>query len=497
MALQGSIESFSIVDVLRLVCASSKSGQLTISGDHGAGSLWMLDGRLVGGETSSFGAAKDPEDLAEVLFDVMRFGSGSFEFEELGNDAAQRERDSLSGTLVEPAELESLIAEAELTMEEWREVTEVVAGLHCTLHLAPQVSAGSVTLSGAQWSAVVAVSGGCAVRDLMVRMVMGELDALKMARSLVDLGVVKCFDPTAPIVESAQPTGSFLSEESELEEVSTTSGFAEPASGTIVAERAVYPEDENMSGTFSTDMDAGESRVVAEERDSLTGESSVTEFVMTESSSAEETDSVPATPDPRGRPGGFGAFEARTGAARPDELVGDAGAEDAFDEIFGVFDPFGTAPQEPGYMTTPAGAVFIAPFPPSEEGAGASASNQSAPIEPTAPAAPTTPQRSAEYATPIWTAPAAATQRVADPGPVSSASSLSSVSSAPSAPGSTATSEDLLRQMAHLSPAAASAITAASGAANGVIEGETSDASVANSDPDDGRDHVIRFLGSV
>jgi hypothetical protein len=51
--------------------------------------------------------------------------------------------------------------------------------------------------------------------------------------------------------------------------------------------------------------------------------------------------------------------------------------------------------------------------------------------------------------------------------------------------------------MAHLSPAAASAITAASGAANGVIEGETSDASVANSDPDDGRDHVIRFLGSV
>ena len=81
MALQGTIDSFALSDVLRLLHTSGKTGRLIVNGDRGSASLWIVGGELVGGATS---AAPHGPDLVDVVFDVLRYGQGSFIFE---NDA--------------------------------------------------------------------------------------------------------------------------------------------------------------------------------------------------------------------------------------------------------------------------------------------------------------------------------------------------------------------------------------------------------------------------
>ena len=41
MALQGTIDSFVLVDVMRLLGSSSKSGRLIVNGDRGSANLWF------------------------------------------------------------------------------------------------------------------------------------------------------------------------------------------------------------------------------------------------------------------------------------------------------------------------------------------------------------------------------------------------------------------------------------------------------------------------
>ena len=81
MALQGNIDSFSVVDVLRLLGSSSKSGRLVVDGDRGSGSLWLGDGSVLGGTTTRTGASAVAAPPSEVLFDVLRFSEGAFVFD--------------------------------------------------------------------------------------------------------------------------------------------------------------------------------------------------------------------------------------------------------------------------------------------------------------------------------------------------------------------------------------------------------------------------------
>ena len=49
MALQGTLDTFALADVLRLLAATTKTGRLQIDGDRGVGSIWLVDGAVVAG----------------------------------------------------------------------------------------------------------------------------------------------------------------------------------------------------------------------------------------------------------------------------------------------------------------------------------------------------------------------------------------------------------------------------------------------------------------
>src|SRR5260221_12280621 len=79
VALQGTLDTFALPDVLRLLASTKKTGRLVITGTRGSGSVWVDGGSVVG--TDATGAVPDADAVA-VLFELLRFGGdGSFTFE--------------------------------------------------------------------------------------------------------------------------------------------------------------------------------------------------------------------------------------------------------------------------------------------------------------------------------------------------------------------------------------------------------------------------------
>ena len=114
MALQGSIDTFALDDVLRLVASTAKTGRLSLRGTRGQGELVVLDGRLLDGSVTTDHRVGD---LYELVFELLRFEDGDFEF-----DAEHVE--GIDG--VEAAEVEDVLNGAAELLAEWREIERVV-----------------------------------------------------------------------------------------------------------------------------------------------------------------------------------------------------------------------------------------------------------------------------------------------------------------------------------------------------------------------------------
>ncbi len=178
MALQGTLETFSVPEVLRLLSGTRKTGLLALEGDRGAGNVWLLDGRIVGARSDH----EQGEKIEAVLFDLLRFGDGSFVFE---TDSEPEDDD------LQDADVEEALVEAERLLEEWREIESVVPSLDITVRLVEELSDESVTVTAEQWRSLAALGGGTSVRRLGVHHDMGEFDVSRLVRDLVEAGLVE------------------------------------------------------------------------------------------------------------------------------------------------------------------------------------------------------------------------------------------------------------------------------------------------------------------
>lgn len=183
MALQGTLDTFALPDVLRLLATTSKTGQLLVQGDQGNGSLFFEDGVVVGGETTL--ATTSGAD--EVLFELLRLDNGSFMFDQ---GVATESR-------LDPVEVATLITDAEAAHAEWTSLAAVVPSLDLGLHLAEDLPAETTTLDRDRWRLVVAIAAGTTVRALADRLELRELPALRSVRDLLDDGLVVLADAPA------------------------------------------------------------------------------------------------------------------------------------------------------------------------------------------------------------------------------------------------------------------------------------------------------------
>jgi hypothetical protein len=193
MSLQGSLETLRLPELLNLLAATNKTGELEIRGDGREGRLWLIDGRLTG-----FAVNKSTTPV-DAIFDLLRVVSGSFSF-----------TDQRKAPHPQPPEpVEPVLERATERLAEWRVIEKVVPSLDARAELIHDVK-GDVELDPAEWSLVAAIGDGRTVGSIVERRKLGEFDGCKAVKHLVDAGLVRILtpEPARPYAVTAGTNGS-------------------------------------------------------------------------------------------------------------------------------------------------------------------------------------------------------------------------------------------------------------------------------------------------
>jgi hypothetical protein len=178
VALQGSIDTFALDDVLRLMASTGKTGRLSLRGSRGVGELVVLDGRVLDGAVSTDNRVGD---LHELVFELLRFEDGDFVFE-------AESIDGIEG--VEPLEVDGLLTGASELLAEWRDIERVIPKGRAGVSLIPDGPGNTVKIEPAQWRVIAAVGGGAGVEELSERLDASNLTIGRLLRSLAEHGLV-------------------------------------------------------------------------------------------------------------------------------------------------------------------------------------------------------------------------------------------------------------------------------------------------------------------
>lgn len=185
MALSGTLDTFALPDVLRLLATTAKTGRLRISGPRGSGSVWVDGGDVVATELTTVNSL-EPTDV-EVIFGLLRFEAGSFTFE---NDATAP--NAGSGSAMEP-----LLGAAENMLIEWRSIEEVVPSLEVWTALSPELKGPDVMVDAQRWRAIAIVGSGAQVASIAEGLRLNEVDSCRLVKELLELGLIEKIDAPA------------------------------------------------------------------------------------------------------------------------------------------------------------------------------------------------------------------------------------------------------------------------------------------------------------
>lgn len=191
MALQGTIDTFPLTDVLHLLATSAKTGKLVLDGDRGSAQLWIEDGSVVGGSP-----AHADDDATTLVLALLRNTTGEFSF-----DASP---DSSPEVSVQPAPLGSTIAVALELLAEWAAIEQVVPSPQHEVRLVNEIVGESITIDAAAWQLIASVAAQRSVGSLIESAGMGEFVGTRVIAGLVDRGLLEVHEP---VPGANQPAG--------------------------------------------------------------------------------------------------------------------------------------------------------------------------------------------------------------------------------------------------------------------------------------------------
>lgn len=180
MALQGTLDSFALADVLRLLASTHKTGRLRVEGPRDGGSLWFVDGAVVTGETGDRGQ----QSPAYALFDLQRLQVERFEF--LPDDAPPEAGD--------PVEVDTVIADADERMRYWLELTAVVPSLDLRVALVDDLPTDTIEVDRDRWRLLTVVAGGTSVRRVGDQLGFDEFEVSASIKEMIEAGLVELGD---------------------------------------------------------------------------------------------------------------------------------------------------------------------------------------------------------------------------------------------------------------------------------------------------------------
>ncbi len=227
MALQGTLDTFALPDVLRLLAATRKTGRLRITGARGAGSVWVSGGEICATEATHAPHATQPVD---ALVELLRFEEGSFAFDA---DVAPNGPGA-------PTDVEALLADADALLQEWREIEQVVPSLDAYVTLRRSLDEPSITIAQEHWGVLVAVGGGSTVRRMGDDLCLPEIPVSRAVRDLAALGVIDIAAAAPPGLADPPAIVAAAADDEPSVEIDVDAGGAEPEA----VEPAAPPADD-------------------------------------------------------------------------------------------------------------------------------------------------------------------------------------------------------------------------------------------------------------
>lgn len=215
--LTGTLDDFTLADVLRLIAGARRSGALEVARDAGAGSLYFRDGAVSRAvarydrRTEAGSPAGAAEDLA---FDLMRWESGEFTWTPgaaapSGPDAA--------------LDVDDLLRAVSKRLEELAEIQTLVPSEEAVLEMAAQPPEGAVqiNITPAEWRVLVLVDGHRTVGEIAGAAHLDDLEAMKLLYGLAAAGLVAAAG-AAPPKREVVPSGE-VSDTTDMTAVSAVS----------------------------------------------------------------------------------------------------------------------------------------------------------------------------------------------------------------------------------------------------------------------------------
>jgi hypothetical protein len=248
VALQGTLDTFALADVLRLLAATTKTGRLQIEGDRGAGSVWLDDGSVVAGVVELRGPdgivpCTDPSD---VVFELLRHREGTFEF--LPDEYSEDSRS--------PMPVDDVVASAEQKLSDWREVEAIVPSLEHEVSLAAEV-AEEIVIGRDGWKTLLAIGEGRSIGQVGERLGFGEIAVSNAVKSLVDERLAVIGDHVAE-PHAAPESESAAMATPTLEDVVADLGASPDLDVVVRAELApgeVVVDPASLGGSRDVDLD--------------------------------------------------------------------------------------------------------------------------------------------------------------------------------------------------------------------------------------------------
>jgi len=186
--LQGTLEEFSLNQVLNFLASANQSGTLELSGDRGNARMFFTDGQVAGATADGVG---DRASLEDAAVEICRYRRANFLFVP-GEVSVGPDR----------VPVEDVLAHMLEGVQAWERMEAVVPSPHHMAYPVARLNRDSVTINKDAWEFLQLVGSGASVRELCAAGTMSEHDATAGVIQLSKLGLVIVAEPDPNTLES-------------------------------------------------------------------------------------------------------------------------------------------------------------------------------------------------------------------------------------------------------------------------------------------------------
>jgi hypothetical protein len=203
VGLSGTLDTFSLAEVLGLIERARHTGALRVEGPDGHGTLYVTAGRFSAGEAADYSGPVENRHaldvrLIDVCFHLMRFEGGSFEFVP-GEQAPW--------TAERATDIAPIVETVEHIVRAWPAVEAVLPSFDVRPELAEDLPEESLTLSRTGFRVFTLIDGQRTVRQIARELESSIVEVGPVVRDLIEHGAVRI--PTGPRAER-EPAASDL-----------------------------------------------------------------------------------------------------------------------------------------------------------------------------------------------------------------------------------------------------------------------------------------------